>query len=326
MRKILKAGLVLGALCAAGQGALAQERYSIGSGSIGGVYYLWGGALAQIWSEKVSGAQFNAEATTGPTQNLILLESGDLAAALLNSNTAAEGWDGAGWAEGRRFEKQRAAVALYPSELAMIAVTGSGIASFSDLDGKNVHLGPRSGTADVVVRRMFEILEVEPAKIINTGWSDATTGLQDGLVDAVAGIGGHPFPAIMDAQTSSSVDFFGLSRDEITVVTKAIRGASEASIPGETYSNLTENYNTIAFWNILQISADIPEETAYSMMSALFDNTDVLKATHPSTARFMTMDRVLQISEIPLHPGVIRFLKEQGYDVPMRLVPKEQSE
>jgi hypothetical protein len=65
--------------------ALAQSRMSIATGSSGGVYYLWGGALAKVWSEKIPNLTVKVEATTGQVPNVRLLEAGNLELSMYNA-------------------------------------------------------------------------------------------------------------------------------------------------------------------------------------------------------------------------------------------------
>jgi TRAP-type uncharacterized transport system substrate-binding protein len=57
------------------------------------------------------------------------------------------------------------------------------------------------------------------------------------------------------------------------------------------------------------------------MTKLAFDNKDLLEATHPSTAKFLEPQSVLEVSPIPLHPGAIRYYEEIGLEVPDKLKP-----
>jgi hypothetical protein len=62
------------------------------------------------------------------------------------------------------------------------------------------------------------------------------------------------------------------------------------------------------------------EELAYSLIRELLEAQPELAQVHP-VARRISAEYTLDVSPIPLHPGVVRYLREQGHDVPERLIP-----
>jgi TRAP-type uncharacterized transport system substrate-binding protein len=59
----------------------------------------------------------------------------------------------------------------------------------------------------------------------------------------------------------------------------------------------------------------------YLVVKALFENQADMIAVHPSS-KYMTAKNNLNFN-VPLHAGVIRYMKEVGIDVPARLIPPE---
>ncbi|MCX7839878.1 MAG: hypothetical protein N2559_10570, partial [Anaerolineae bacterium] len=59
------------------------RRLSVGTGAVGGVFYVYGGGIASVLSKNVPGLQVTAESTAGSVDNLKLLNAkrGDLALA-----------------------------------------------------------------------------------------------------------------------------------------------------------------------------------------------------------------------------------------------------
>jgi TRAP-type uncharacterized transport system substrate-binding protein len=68
---------------------------TIGTGSPGGVYSPYGQALAPILTEAL-GIPVAAQATQGPNQNILLLESGDAAVGFVTMGVALQAWNGTG--------------------------------------------------------------------------------------------------------------------------------------------------------------------------------------------------------------------------------------
>jgi uncharacterized protein len=299
----------------------AQERMSIATGSSAGVYYLWGGALAKVWSEQIPDVSFNVEATAGQVPNVRLLEAGEIEASMYNIATAYEAWNAIGDYDDREYRQQRAVFAMYPSYYVMTALKDSGIASVEDWEGKRVSFGTAGGTVDVIGRSMLDRLGIEPDEIVNSGWADVPGQARDGLIDAIGAIGGQPWPPIRDLETTHDLVFYAFSGDQIAQLKEAFPYFVEDELAAGTYEDMGEAYPTLAFWNLVIAGAEVPDEVVYQMTKLAFDNKDLLEATHPSTAKFLEPQSVLEVSPIPLHPGAIRYYEEIGLEVPDEMKP-----
>ncbi len=324
MRKLLAAAALAAATAvAAAPAAEAQERMSIATGSSGGVYYLWGGALAKMWSEEIPDVRFNVEATAGQVPNVKLFEAGDLEVAMYNIATAYESWEGIGDYSDRQYRHQRALFAMYPSFYVMAALQDAGIDSIEDWEGKRVSLGTAGGTVDVVARNIVDVLGVEDVTFVNSGWPDVPGQMRDGLVDAMAAIGGQPWPPLRDLETTHDLVLYDLSDEDIAKLKEAYPYFVSEALPPNTYDDQPDTYDSLAFWNMTLVRDTVSEEVAYQMLKTVADNVEALKATHPSTARFFDPKNVLRVSPVPLHPGAVKYFQEIGVEVPERLMPPE---
>src|SRR5262245_37609832 len=91
------------------------KSIAIGTASPGGTYYVYGQALADILNGQL-GIVVSAEATQGPTRNIILIETGQAALGLITMGIAFEAWNGTGeWTKGRSFRAMRAILPMYDS-------------------------------------------------------------------------------------------------------------------------------------------------------------------------------------------------------------------
>jgi TRAP transporter TAXI family solute receptor len=87
------------------------KSLTLATASPGGVYYIYGDALAKILTEKL-GVAVNPLPTQGSIQNVKLLDSGGAQLGLITMSTGLEGWNGTGeWTKGARFRNIRA---LFP--------------------------------------------------------------------------------------------------------------------------------------------------------------------------------------------------------------------
>lgn len=321
MRTLFATAALLAGFALVAEPASAQSRMSIATGSSGGVYYLWGGALAKMWSEKIPGTRFNVEATSGQVPNVKLFEAGDLEVSMYNIATAYEAWEGIGDYSDRKYRSQRALFAMYPSYYVMTSLASSGIKSIEDWNGKRVSLGTAGGTVDVIGRNIAEVLGVKPAQFVNSGWPDVPGQVRDGLVDAIGAIGGQPWPPIRDLETTHDLVFYDLNEEQVKKLQKAYPYFIAEPLQPGTYKNQPADYSSLAFWNLTVVREDVSEDMAYQMLKIAAENIEQLKVTHPSTAKYFDVKNILRVSPVPLHPGAVKYFKELGVEIPERLMP-----
>ena len=84
-----------------------------------------------------------------------------------------------------------------------------------------------------------------------------------------------------------------------------------ATIPGHTYPGQTSEVPTAAVPYFLVTQADVPEELAYQMTKALYDNLDPLSAAN-SAAKTIKRENAVVGMRVPLHPGAERYYREVG--------------
>ena len=71
---------------------------------------------------------------------------------------------------------------------------------------------------------------------------------------------------------------------------------------------------------VLAVRADVSEEAVYQITRAIFENLGSLHEIHRAT-RELTLETALGGLGAPLHPGALRYYREQGVEIPDRLVP-----
>ena len=91
-------------------------------------------------------------------------------------------------------------------------------------------------------------------------------------------------------------------------------------MPAGTYPNQPEDVLSIAHPNVLAVHADVPDEDVYKITRAIFDNLAVLHEIHRAT-REVTLGNALTGIGAPLHPGAVRYYREQGIEIPPELLP-----
>lgn len=267
------------------------------------------------------GIPASVEVTGGPVHNMQLVNKNETEIGYVTNAPALEGWNGEGWAEGKELRDVRALFPMYSSKVHWYALKSSGIKSVSDLEGKTVGVGPSGGTPGTYLPIFLDALGVTPSMVVHAGYSDLTSQVKDGLLDAVGWIGGIPLPSVLELEAVKETQIIGFTPQEIEVILGGQPTFFESSILKGSYESLEGDIQVPGVWNFAITHKDTSEEFAYELVKVTLENADMLVGVHPSAHE--TIAENIKHSVIPFHPGAVRYYREIGVEVPKDLLPPE---
>jgi hypothetical protein len=291
---------------------------TIGTASPGGVYLVYGNALAPILTNAL-GVPVSAQATQGPDQNILLLESGNVQLAFVTMGTALQGWNGTGaWTHGKNLRSMRALFPMYDTPFQFVVLESSATRTLPDMANKRIGVGPQGGTGGSYASKIFEALGI-PATVRYGAWSSLSTQLRSGQLDALLGTAGVPFPVITELDRTEHVRFIPLSAGEIAKLREAMPEFSPSVVPAGSYPSLNTDYKTIGLFNFGVATKDLPDDLVYAAVKALYANHDRLVQANPA-AQESVVENLDRNTFIPYHPGAVRYYREIGVELPASLV------
>ena len=294
---------------------------TIGTASVGGTYFIYGGGWANLIQEQL-GVPTSVEVTGGPAQNMLLIQNGDIELGMITMGPAFEGWSGDGpWTGGRQLQDSRALFPMYNTPFHVIALQSTGIETISQLEGRSVGVGPAGGTTATFAPRFLETLGVN-ANIRQAGASDLASQLLDGQIDAFVFAAGLPIAAFSEIEAQRNANIFSFNEEERAVLLESFVFLNEDMIPADIYQSLDEDFSTVGMYNFAIGHRDLPEDFVYEMVKAVFENQQFLIDTHASAVDTVP-ENLNRNGFLWLHPGAVRFYQEIGMDVPAALIPPE---
>ncbi len=295
----------------------AKQRLSIATGGTGGVWYPYGGGVAQLITRYVPDVEATAEVTAASIDNLKLLQLGRVDLAFSIADALAEAYLGEGMFEVFGKVPVRTLAVLYPHPVQLVTVEGTGIESLEDLRGRIVSIGaPGSGT-ELLAIRSLEAGGISVATDIRAqglSVAESVNALRDGKIDAFFWNSGLPAGAVLDLATSPGRKMKMLPTDHILPEMQRLWGEQTyflSEVPMETYPGMTEDVPTVGVAAILVVAEDLDEDLAYQITRAMFEHQPELLAIHPS-AEHLVPESAVQGSPAPFHPGAIRYYREVG--------------
>ena len=151
-------------------------------------------------------------------------------------------------------------------------------------------------------------------------WGETPGAVRDGLVDAFLSVGGQPFTPNVDLETTHKVKFIDITEEEVKRLKKVYPYWATSIVPQSTYKGLDKDYKVLAWWNLLIVDERMSDDLVYSILQELYDHKDIIEATHPSTAKYFSMDTITY-SSIVLHKAAVKFYQDNGINIPEELIP-----
>ena len=290
------------------------KSLTLGTASPGGVFYVYGQAVAKILTESLK-IPVNDLPTQGSEHNIKLIETGNAQLGLVTMGTGLQGWNGTGdWTKGQRYRKMRALFPMYDNVFSFVTLRRSGITTVGQLNNRNVGTGPRAGAQGSYVPAMLAAIGVS-AKIGNSGWEALTANLLDGDYDGIVMLSGTPSPVLRQAETKLPLTFVSLTPEQIDSIRKAMPELSLSQIGSGVYTSLDKTYTTVGLFAFAIGRDDLPDDLVYQLVKAVFDNQPrLVKAA--SAAIDTVPQNALKDTFLPFHPGAIRYYREIGISIP----------
>ncbi len=222
-----------------------------------------------------------------------------------------ENYHGLGDFEGEPFEKARVLWYYDMTYFVFIASKESGFRSFTELDGKRINTG---GTGTSMVAMTVDIMDklgVAPI-YYDASKADASDAYGNRQIVGMPSGGSLPDSFIMQLNATLPVNILSLTEAEFATVTAGHPYYTRGEIPAGTYSGVDYDVLTVAYPQGCQSSSNLSQEDAYKFVKAVFDEgKSYWETTMPTAANLDPIDMVLK-SSIPIHAGMIQYIKEKG--------------
>lgn len=310
------------ALALAAPAAAQNKSITLGTASTGGTYFVYGGVVASLLTNKNIGVTVSTQQTQGPNQNIVLVSEKKVELGMTTMGVAFHAYTGTadGWTKGKKYEDIRALFPMYDTPFHFVTLAKTGIKSVADLKGKTVGVGPRAGTCGTYFPLMFKSLKIDLT--IQYGQaSDMASRLSDGLIAAFPFCAGVPISAYSELEASREVTFFTYTGAEIAQLKKDIPELSDSVVPKGTYKSLAEDHKTVGVYNFFIVHKDFDTDTAYKITSAVLENNAEMVKGHAAAVETV-LKNWDKNTFLPFHPGAVKYYAEKGIKIPDKLAGK----
>jgi TRAP transporter TAXI family solute receptor len=313
--------LAIGAAVAftlAASGAVAQDKvYQWGSSSLGSTGHVIITTLAAT-VDKYTDLKNSARSTAGGVQNLSLIGEDKLDFGQAPSTS----WPAAlkGEAPHKAPVKAMQMFCYTSWPMPPLVRADSPIKSLSDIAGKRVMAGAAGGAT----ANDYKLLMDSAGLNVNWNygsWQETFNALKTGAVDVIPALmtSGRPAPGMAELEASVKVRPISVPADVVKKMRAANPGVLVGTIDPKDWPSgaIDKPIEAILQAGILAVHPSIPEDVAYKVTKAVFDNAEEVRS---KGVQLLDISKDFAskylIPEYPLHPGAARYFKEANIKIP----------
>jgi TRAP transporter TAXI family solute receptor len=314
--RIVCAGVVLLAGSAAAQDggkAIQKTTVTLGTATPGGGFPLYGNAFAEVMNDADSTLSILPRNTKGSTENIPLLEAGQLDIALVAGEPAYEAFAGIG----RSPTRLKILTAMYSSPGMFVVRADSPYKAIRDLVGQPIAFGAKGSGLPILSRYVLDGLGLKQDEDFQSVYldraGDGPAMVQDGRVAALwgAGIGWPGFAAL--AASPGGARFIAPDAEEIARIRAKHSFLKPLTVPAGSYPNQNARIDSVGSWSFVLARESLPDDVAYRLARTLHGAESALCKKLTQACETTAANTVAAAPNAELiHPGVLKYFREIG--------------
>lgn len=187
----------------------------------------------------------------------------------------------------------------------------SGVTSLRGLAGKKFIPGGAGSAGARFTKSILEACGVaDKVELITTDLSEGVQAVKNRRAVGFSTASSPPAAMVTEISATMPIRILELPDADYAKVSKRF---ARYVIPAGTYKGVDKDVNTISLLVAVYTKADLPEETAYKITKAFWENRPVWEKAHPAMA-LLKMDGVNSMGA-KLHPGALKYYQEIGFKV-----------
>ena len=298
---------------AQGETSMTPTTVILGTATPGGGFPVYGAAMVEIVNAADTSLSLQPRNTKGSTENVPMLEAGQLDIALVQGEVVQEAFSGVG----RPQASLRIIAAMYSTPGMYVVRADSPYRAIGDLKGKPVAFGAKGSGLVILARYVLDGIGLDQERDFQAIYleraGDGPAMVADGRAAALwgAGLGWPGFATV--AKAPGGARFIAPDADELRRILAKHAFLRPMSVPANSYPGQTHAIASVGSWSFILARPTLPDDIAYRLARALHRNEAALAALLPQ-ARETTAANTLAAAPRKelIHPGVLRYLREIG--------------
>jgi uncharacterized protein len=295
--------------------ASAQDRTTVvlGTATPGGGFPVYGAAFSEALNAADPTLLIQPKNTKGSTENIPMLEAGQLDIGQATGEVIYEAITGIG----RAPADLRIVSAMYSNFGMFIVRADSPVRTIEDLKGKAIAWGAKGSGFVVLARYVVEAMGLNMDRDFQSTYleraGDGPAMVLDGRATALWG-GSTGWPAFVAvANGPLGARFIPPSADDVRRITAKHSFIKPLTLPAGSFPGQSAPIPTVGSWSFVLARPSLSEDTAYRMARALHKSQPALGAKLAQAAESTLANTLAAAPRQDLiHPGVLRYMREIG--------------
>jgi len=285
-------------------------QLSMGTATVGGLFYNIGGPLAQCVNKALPEVNITAEFTQGSTENLRLIQQKKMQLATITPMIGSFARKGIAMFKKSGSMDFRVVVRLLPNANVWAVLKKSKVNSIPGLKGKKVGVGPASGGLGVVARAQLKANGLNYKKDLKPyflGAGAMAEALKDGTVEGTI----LTMELAKMVATTHRLKVLPWEEETVNKFLKENSHFGRYVYPPNTFKGV--DYLVLTVDNGIQLicDKDMDDELVYKLAKTIVENLACMAKIY-APAKALTPEWAASELANPFHPGAIKYFKEKG--------------
>ena len=285
----------------------------LGTATPGGGFPVYGTAVADTIHETEPALAIEQRNTKGSTENVPLLEAGQLDIALVQGEVAHEAFNGIGQPPANL----KIVAAMYSTPGMFVVRTDSPYRRLEDLRAKPVVFGARGSGLVILAKYVLDGLGLDQERDFQAVYldraGDGPAMVLDGRAAALWG-GGQGWPGFgAVAKGPAGARFIAPDANGIAKILAKHAFLKPMTVPAGAYPGLAAPLASVGSWSFILARPELPDDVTYRLAQALHRGAAALARRLPQAQETTAVNTLASAPRADLiHPGVLRYLREVG--------------
>ncbi|MBY0430829.1 MAG: TAXI family TRAP transporter solute-binding subunit [Rhodospirillales bacterium] len=294
----------------------APRLLVLGAGEVGGYNYPVGGAVCRVVNKDRlrHGLRCVVEPSAGSSANLAALKAGEIDLAIVQSKVQEQAARGLGpFQGGGPFAELRSLMSLHDEALVVLVRKDARVTKLTGLKGRKVNLGKPGTFQRAMADGLMEALgwaPVDLAAAMEIEPAQQARALCEGKVDAAVLTAVHPAAEVRQALECGAT-LADLSELDLDSLVQRSPWLARVELSGSLYGVKGE-IATFGTKATLVATTRLPDEVAYEIVKAVWENFLPFSAMYPPLGRLSPEDMGKAGLTAPLHDGAARYHRRHG--------------
>jgi len=288
-----------------------KTQVILGTATPGGGFPLYGDAVTAVVNAVDPSLAVEPRNTKGSTENIPLLEAGQLDIALVTGEPAYEAFAGIG----RPRSELKILAAIYSTPGMFVLRADNPARAIGDLKGQPVAFGARGSGLVILARYVLDGIGLDPERDFTAVYldhaGDGPAMVLDGQVAALwgGGIGWPGFAAV--AKAPGGARFIAPDAGEAARIRAKHPFLKAMTVPAGSYPGQDAAIESVGSWSYILARPTLDEDVAYRLARALHRGEDALGKRLAQARETTAANTAAAAPSLDLiHPGVLRYLQE----------------